>query len=490
MFLRDNYRVPSLYREDPEHPGKFILEEPLSRFPVLPPAASARNYTEQTQLQAYLPDDDVKADDLITEDSTRGNLDSWDAFLAAGAWYTYAQDPMPPPAALPGEMEPARGRQRINHHMQTVIFRHYPARAQSYVAERLEEEGWFGNGGWVLDWFANGPQLRVTIGDHHDWAVNAWSEAAKMWEAHGLRNHLLLDADPVKHAEKERALRDLAARYRVDKKMAPTDGLPAVEDDPKLREEWEASRFLIDYDGSRNVTSFERNSNRAEVEKLPKTVRVRELFYDAAALAMAGSTLRALNKYQNPDPVQHPDPVLGTVTALDAWGQLLTDHDDFRHDDLTAEESYEVEMDYLDILNRALPANELKAQLGAAALAGGPNVIGQLEALRPTLLPPLQLTQGPFDRTEDTLGVLDSKPKTAGLLLLQSTPLTAAAGCCYLSAAERPWIPDTAKRGVMERRRTYQPRKKDTLESGPAQPKPEAPGVPPMPQGPPAPGKS
>ena len=29
-YLADNYRVPSLYKEDPDHPGKFILDKPLA----------------------------------------------------------------------------------------------------------------------------------------------------------------------------------------------------------------------------------------------------------------------------------------------------------------------------------------------------------------------------------------------------------------------------------------------------------------------------
>ncbi len=241
------------------------------------------------------------------------------------------------------------------------------------------------------------------------------------------------------------------------------------------------------------MTSFARNWARAEVEKLPKTVRVRELFYEAAALAMTGSTVKALNKYQDPDLDKHPDPVLGKMTALDAWAMILTDHDEFRYDNLTAEESYEIELDYLDVLNRALPGNELKAQLGAAAAAGGWNVVGQLEVLRPALLPPLQLTQGPFDRTDDADRELSvNNPNAPWILVMQQEPLVEAAGCCFLTVAKRPWIPESVKNSVMERRRTYQPRKKDTVETGPNQPKPAAPGQPGQPAAQPVapPGKS
>ncbi len=106
LFLEDNLRVPSLYTEDPDHPGKFILDAPLARFPVLPPT---RHYPEDSHLHVFLADDDMKESDVITEDSARGNLDSWDGFLVAGAWYGYSQDPLPPPGKMAGDTEPGPG---------------------------------------------------------------------------------------------------------------------------------------------------------------------------------------------------------------------------------------------------------------------------------------------------------------------------------------------------------------------------------------------
>ena len=38
--------------------------------------------------------------------------------------------------------------------MTTVIFRDYPAQAQRFTAERLQDEGWFDDSGWEIpDWF-------------------------------------------------------------------------------------------------------------------------------------------------------------------------------------------------------------------------------------------------------------------------------------------------------------------------------------------------
>ncbi len=391
----------------------------------------------------------------LTEESAQGNLDDWDGFLVSRAWYSYSLEPVPAPSDLPGDSEPIvdRVRQRVPRHMETVIFRQYPAQAQSYIAERLEEEGWFDDEGWSTkgpEWFSK------VIGSGRNWAANAWGEAYKMWRAHGERNHLLLPKP-----EDEENLSRQAAKYRAARHLTIDMPLPPSEDNPDLKEGWKAGRFLFLYQASRQVSAFSHNYNRALVEQDPKTVRARALFYKAQGYALIGSTEKALQTYHDPDPGPHPEdvnkrPILEGLSALDAWTKILKEHNDFRHDDLIEEESFEVELDYLDVLNRALPGNELKAQLGAASLAGAgglQNAAGLLEVLYPTDLPTLALTQGPFDRMED-----DNKT---------------------------PWIMAGVKKNVLERRRTYQPRKKDTVEAAPAAPvlKPVQPPEQPQPAG-------
>ena len=220
QFLADNYRLPSLYPEaKPTPPGEVWVEntnekpdpEPLERFPVLPPP---RVYAPPSPLHLFEPYDGFQAygdsgvGDLTDEATARGlDLDSWDGYVAARAWLSYAQEPLPDAADLPGSMkdiiDPVH--QRHNRHMQTPIFRHYPARAQSYMAERLQEEGWYDDEGWSLkgpEWFSHD----VFVGGGRKWAEDAWAEAFKMWEAHGRRNHLLLSR------EEEKDLRALAGK--------------------------------------------------------------------------------------------------------------------------------------------------------------------------------------------------------------------------------------------------------------------------------------
>ena len=53
-------------------------------------------------------------------------------------------------------------RHEIAKLLAAVIFRHYPARAQSYVGERLQQEGWYDEDGWeVPNWFGD---KKVVIG--------------------------------------------------------------------------------------------------------------------------------------------------------------------------------------------------------------------------------------------------------------------------------------------------------------------------------------
>jgi hypothetical protein len=456
-FLADNYRVPSLYPEGTPTPaGADWVANPdtgldpdnLARFPILPPT---RTYPAGSPLHLFLPDDDLTERDLITEESPRGNLDSWDGYKVAGAWYGYAQEPLPPPdRKYAGENEPVVDpiHQHVSPHMLTVIFRHYPARAQSYIAERLEEEGWFDDVGWSTkgpEWFAE------VIGAGHSWAENAWGEAYKMWKAHGMRNHLLMSAADEENMKEEGLI------YTKKKKLTPEMGVPPFEDDPQLKEGWEAMRQVFLYESNRQVTNYGHNYNRAFVEQDARTVRARELFYQAQALAQTGSTVLALRKYQEPDPPTPSDEpnkpprpsVLGGLSALDAWVKVLQDNDEFRRDAFIADQACEIEMDYLDVLNRALPGNEMKVQLGAASLVGGvgwPNLVGAAEAVRPTLFPPMALTRGPFDRTE--------------------------------ADGTRPWISDGVRRGVLERRRLYQPRRKDVEPPTPL--KPPQPGTEPI----------
>jgi hypothetical protein len=434
QFLAENYRIPSLYVEEKATPpgGKWAEKtdskpdpDVLERFPVLPPP---RSYPPGSALHVFQPYPDMGGD--VTDESPYGQAaDPWDAYLVARSWYSYSQEPLPAPSdEWPGENKPIVDpvHQHLNRRMNSLIFRQYPARAHGYIAERLEEEGWYDNEGWSTkgaEWFSE------TIGGQENWAVNAWSDAFKMWKAHGERNHILLSP------AEEKTMRADADKYRQLRRL--TSAIPGAESstDPEIQKLWRAARFIISYDSNRTVSAFPHHYYRTMVEQDPKTVRARKLFYQAEALASTGSTFLALQKYQDPD-------------ALQAWATVLADYAGFREDALMQEESYEIQLNYLDVLNRALPSNEIKAQLGAAAalssasMGGWFNPIALLEVRRPDRFPGVTVVKGPFDRQ---------------------------------AADGTPWIQPHVEKQVNDRRRQFQPRKKDVEEGGPQAPAPQQP---------------
>ena len=109
--------------------------------------------------------------------------DETDAYAASHAWFCYAQEPLPPASALPGSSEPITD--QVHHaqprHMTTLIFRNYPAQGCRYMAERLQEEGWYDDEGWdTRDWFEGtatsglvGKQVKV--GGGKAWSLDAWA---------------------------------------------------------------------------------------------------------------------------------------------------------------------------------------------------------------------------------------------------------------------------------------------------------------------------
>ena len=289
QFLADNYRVPSLYPEGrPTPPGEKWAEnpnekpdpDPLERYPVLPPyrerpSPSQHFFDPYDQFQAY---DGSPGGDLTDVAPFKGlELDSWDGYVAARAWYSYSQEPIPDADELPGSVKDITDpvHQKKPRRMTTLIFRHYPAQAQSYMAERLEEEGWYDDEGWSLkgpEWYPHD----FFVGAGRKWAQDAWAEAFKMWDAHGRRNHLMLSP------EDERQRKELAEKYWKDKRM-PKGMPPGSEDsrDAAIRDEWRAARYMTDYDLYRHVSNFASHLNRSFVEQNPEAVTARKLFYQA-----------------------------------------------------------------------------------------------------------------------------------------------------------------------------------------------------------------
>jgi hypothetical protein len=355
--------------------------------------------------------------------------DDVDAYAISHAWYGYAQEALPRPGKLPGSSQPITDRtlHRLPRHMTTLIFRHYPAMARRYQAERLQQEGWFDDAGWNIaerddrDWKRVGQELRSKhpaekgrIGTQKSWSQDAWNKAQFAWKKHGLDNKLLLTT-----ADEEN-YRNLAKRFwdrmyvmkratppevvpdkkltRREKKMQADAmfGMPPAQE-PNLTEDQEkelyAAQYLFEWKFYRGVSNFDAHYHRSLVESQPITVAVRKLFFQAEELDLSGNWPRALDIYRQKRtfPGQDSEP----RTPLEAWRDLvLLKNQAYRDLDDTQQQAAEIQLNYLDVYDKE-GGREQKELLGRAA------------AFIPLLPPitveefPYSIVQGPFDVTDE-----------------------------------------------------------------------------------------
>jgi hypothetical protein len=392
QFLEDNFQVPSLYRQPPRAgrtPGgeaaaaydrtrRDLLLAVEERFPVLPP-----------------PHDRPFDPDALTSDFTP--RDDTDAYAAAQAWYAYAQEPLPEPGALPGNSKTVtdRTRQRLPKHMTTLIFRNYPAQGRRYQAERLQQEGWYDDEPWdVSDWFADARELagvKVRVGGGREWSLDAWRRAAAAWDRHGRENHLLF---PTAAAEQRE--RDLAERFasRYGQKVGFQPPRLREEDMSKAeKEEYQAARYMAEYQFYRQVSNFAHHHLRTQVEARPETVEARKLLWKAEEAYNAGNGAAAIKAYTTP--VASKAWPGRTLSPLQAWRDLvLAPNKAFRRDSNTQETSAEYQLRYQMLWNRQ-DGKKLKEDLGRMAPA-----LPLMPKFTDATFRPL-VFQGPFDRTDD-----------------------------------------------------------------------------------------
>jgi hypothetical protein len=352
QFLEENYNVPSLYRVEPLPANvaahdrtwaptkKDVLLDPISRFPVLPM-------------------EEVKFDPtaIVTDFQPR---DDMDGYTVSHSWFSYAQEPLPEPSTeLPGNPGPItdRARQRRPKHMTTLIFRNYPAQACRYMAERLQEEGWYGDEPWnAEEWFAEARSGAAgkdyKLGGGKPWSLEAWQRAFRAWEKHGEEN-LLLFRNPAQ----EQVMRQDAAKFAQVYRMKP-NGEPEMIPDKEMTEEqkrWRrAAAYLFEYDFYRRVSHFAHHYLRCMMEERPETVAVRKLLYQAEQLETAGDVLQALEMYTRPIEVASVPAWAGKkMSPLEAWRELvLKSNKEFRRDSFTQEQTAEYELRYLRLQNR------------------------------------------------------------------------------------------------------------------------------------------
>src|SRR5947209_20513602 len=105
----------------------------------------------------------------------------------------------PPHPTLPGETADVTDRTRQRKPKMAVeLFRNHPPRTQTFIAERLQDEGWFGPEGWLItgwfphDRFRGGAPARVGTGVR--WGEESWKRSYEMWRRRGEASNLLPEA--------------------------------------------------------------------------------------------------------------------------------------------------------------------------------------------------------------------------------------------------------------------------------------------------------
>jgi hypothetical protein len=397
QFLQDNFRVPSLWM-DPQRssepgtwkPKQDALKPLADRFPVLPPRHETSRPYQQPPDRTALHDESQL-------------LDEHDFYQVARAWYSYAQEPLPKPGDMPGHSEPIENPvfQRVPKHMMTIIFRSHPCQAQRLSADRLLDEGWFDDSGWAIpDWFREAgdrfaDDKPAVIGTEHAWALEAWKTTRDRWYDFGKANHLLLEPAEQKNLEQR-------ARAFAQKKHIPDISyLPSVrpeELDPETREEYFAFLFLRELGQHKTLCNFDVHYNRAMVESKEETVKARKIFFEALeAQRVRNNEPEALRKYLDP-------------AGMKAWrDKVLMSNKTFRRDSLIQEQTFEVQLRFVDLYAR-LGGRTFKAQVVGMLLiplqnppGGGACPLGLASWIPPVIVKDWNnpLLGGPFDGTDD-----------------------------------------------------------------------------------------
>lgn len=342
-FLDDNRDVPSRYRPAGVAQVESPLEEPTRQFPVLPPPLGDR-----------WPD--AAKPDLGLEQAN----ESFDVFLVSRAWYQYAQVPLPPPNPDPGVREIVYDplRYRMPKAMASQIFRSYPSRAQSFIAENLEAEGWFEGEGWsVPSWFE---PVRSRVGDvvigteSRFRAGRAWAASHELYKDYGEKNGLYLSPAEIRELNQKAHL----VRQKYGARENDRIDIRSVDRRGEIGASYEAHLKLYWNQHYRSMTNIDGQLAQAEAEKDPLTVHARRLLYEAEyQRRFEKAPYAALELYERAWPL---------------WIQVMLKHSTFAQITTWQEDLYSLQLNYLKLAQEHHRHDFRAAVLAAGQLAGWP----------------------------------------------------------------------------------------------------------------------
>ncbi|HEV3142440.1 MAG TPA: hypothetical protein VGZ47_00995 [Gemmataceae bacterium] len=325
-FLEDNSKLPTRFEE---RDGKWERKRNyLEQFPVVPDAAVTVN-----RLSPFKDFDDYVDSNLI-----------------AWTWDRFAQEPLPPyirgKPAFGAPPDYDKFRYRIPRQPVSIIFRQYPQRCQTAIAERLQKEGWFDDQGWVIDerrltdrWF---PEERLVAGaDRVNSALEEWKRAYEMWKTHGEEHGLNLS--PEKEYNLNQEAQVFRSKFGLEKGMPLRDEPTPDQLGPELWRGYDAHMQLIFWQQNLFLTNFNHFLFQSEAESDPRIAEVRKLLFQAEAERGSG----------NPEPaIRYYEQAFSRLTGDVAAGKrgLLEIYPNFRNDNHVQEDLYEKQITYLDLL--------------------------------------------------------------------------------------------------------------------------------------------
>jgi hypothetical protein len=391
-FLEANVKIPTRYEtvNGPLDTMPPQLKPYEKRFPILPPR-------------------------FEVEGDPRPENGLFDSFSAGREWFIVAQEPLPPPVSerpLPQQPPFDRSKYRLPRYMAVVIFRSYPAHAETYLAGQLEKEGWFDPDGWTMtndDGFPelakgkDGTERTIRVGDTNSWAADAWNRAYEKWRVYGVTNALYIEDIPL--ANLRSRARPYAERFQLSPERDPIIEPPASMRGTPIWDGYEAYKDLYWYRSNRQLTNFAHFYFQSQTEADELTIAARKNVFLADQLQELGSYQPALRMYRNPPRA----PILKDFDeprTLEAWRTILLKHPDFRDDHWVQEETYKTQRNYLRLAFGEFGEGSLTLQhyLGQATAVPAPlialapvKLLGMRRVGTPPVKGPLELTNARGD---------------------------------------------------------------------------------------------
>jgi len=283
LFLDDNKEIPSRFEPvtDVSQKETKVKEDVYDQFPVLP-----RHEGDWPNPAKY---------ELTPEPMS--------VYVISRTWFLYAQKPLPPPfnyfdESRPDYMKdvddaslhrralmPSPDEMRDNPVyrkplMAVPIFRSDPSRAQGFIAETREEEGWFLGEGWYptfrsppVKWFD--ADVVFGVGLKYQ-STPQWEKTYQMYKAYGLDNGLYLTEAHKKKLEAE------AQPFREQHKLAPDKMTPPeISDERRANPGYLAHETLRLHNLYRQMTNYDAHLFQAEARRDPESAMAKRLFFHA-----------------------------------------------------------------------------------------------------------------------------------------------------------------------------------------------------------------